>query len=539
MAETKKPVGRPKKTAVDNPLSQNELYDVLNFAKTYYSTLTSGVYTPNLTNQRLSEITLVPKDMTEAELAEAIKDPVNNQDRLIGYSEWLQFSESVSKRTLGYMGNLLSFNPAISCCNIEKDSDYHSKEYKRDYAIVKDFFTRFDCKSQFLSIHRRTMVDDSYYGVFRTDGDKYEFQELPHKYCKITGRNAQWGFLFDFDMNWFLRMGLSLDQYPNIFKKMYNEIFDSKGMEDYNPANKLTQRNGTWSLWTQTSPLPREGNFACFKFNSDMYASIPFLTPLFADASNKNLIRRLQNDQYMIASQKLLIGLIPLLKEQKSGQVKDAFAVDPTTMGRFLGVLAQGLANNINVKPVPFSDVKDIAFDLPEHNMYDSYSKSLGSNSGVTSRLMYATDRQSSMETLLSSEIDGFICKQTYPQYGRWVTSMVNSLTEKFKFKITFSGLEFSSDKKEQFEKAQKMSTIGLTDFQLYANALGMNIFEFEERITSSSFSPLWKKMKLTLNSNTKYTGEEDKGGRPQADVPSDSTDRNLDRVQMSDGEEY
>ena len=166
MAETKKPVGRPKKTAVDNPLSQNELYDVLNFAKTYYSTLTSGVYTPNLTNQRLSEITLVPKDMTEAELAEAIKDPVNNQDRLIGYSEWLQFSESVSKRTLGYMGNLLSFNPAISCCNIEKDSDYHSKEYKRDYAIVKDFFTRFDCKSQFLSIHRRTMVDDSYYGVF-------------------------------------------------------------------------------------------------------------------------------------------------------------------------------------------------------------------------------------------------------------------------------------------------------------------------------------------------------------------------------------
>ena len=93
--------------------------------------------------------------------------------------------------------------------------------------------------------------------------------------------------------------------------------------------------------------------------------------------------------------------------------------------------------------------------------------------------------------------------------------------------------------RKTNSTRHKKLSAIGLTDFQLYANALGMNIFEFEERITSSSFSPLWKKMKLTLNSNTKYTGEEDKGGRPQVDVPSDSTDRNLDRVQMSDGEEY
>jgi len=542
MATTNKKGGVTKSTT-QTPLTETQLYDVLDFAREYYATANNyhGVYTPDLINNRLGEITLSPKDITSEDLQSAIRDPVANQDKLIGYSEWLQFSESVSKRTLGYIGNLLAFNPAITCLNIENDEDYHSEQYKKDYAKVKDFFGKFDCKAQFKYVHRRTLIDDSFYSVLRTDGDKYEFQELPHKYCKITGRNSEWGYLFDFDMNWFLRMGLSLDQYPAVFKRMYNEIFYAQGIENYDPSNRLTARDGTWALWVQTSPLPKDGNFACFKFNYDMYANIPFLTPLFSDAINKSLVRTLQNDQYIIASQKLLIGLIPLLKDQKGGQVKDAFAVDPKTMGKFLGVLAQGLANNINVKPVPFSDVKDVAFSLPERNMYQENNKSLASNSGVTSRLIYADDGMSATEVVYSAEIDKMIAESVYPQYGSWLSAMVNALTEKYKFKITFSGINRADNQKFNLDMALKLADKGMVDFQSIANGMNMDIFEFEERLSSSANNPLWGKIKLLPNANTASFGSasENDGGRPKEKVVSDSNDRNNDRMSnIGDGDE-
>lgn len=543
MGETKSTTKKSSTKVSNKPLTKTELYNVLDFAREYYATANNynGVYTPYLTNTRLGEITLTPKDISEADLTKAIKDPINNQDSLIGYSEWLQFSESISKRTLGYMGNLLAFNPAIHCINIKSDKEYDSKDYKEDYSRVADFFSKFDYKSQFAYVHRRTLIDDSFYGVLRTDGDKYEFQELPYKYCKITGKNAEWGYLFDFDMTWFLRMGISIDQYPTAFKRMYNELFDANNANKYDPSNKLTNRDGSWALWTQTSPLPEEGNFVCFKFNSDMYANIPFLTSLFNDAVNKHLIRRLQNDQYIIASQKLLVGLIPLLKEQKSGQVKDAFAVDPSTMGKFLGVLAQGLANNINVKPVPFSDVKDIAFELPEKNMYQEYNSSLSANSGVTSRLIYADDKMSSTEVVYSAEIDDMIVKSVYPQYAKWLSTMINATTKKYKFNISFNGTNRSTDQKQRLDFSLKLADKGMVDFQAIANGMNLDIFEFEERLTSSSKSKLWNKIKLLPNANTASFGslEAENSGRPQKTIASDSADRNNDRLYKDeDGDE-
>src|SRR5699024_1118345 len=118
--------------------------------------------------------------------------------------------------------------------------EYQSEEYKRDYQIVKDFLSHFDVRGQFAYVLRRMLTIDAFFGVFRTDGQNYEFQELPNNYCKITGKNLDWGFQFDFDMNWFLRMGLSFDQYPKIFKKMWENV-NKDNLEKYNPANKLNK----------------------------------------------------------------------------------------------------------------------------------------------------------------------------------------------------------------------------------------------------------------------------------------------------------
>lgn len=524
------------------PLTENQVYDVLKFASEYYNTYHdnsklsftafNGVYTPDLTNERLSEIGLSSKKIdSETNLQEIFKNPINNQDRLVGYSEYIKFTDMIAKRSLGYLGNLAAFDYTFVCNNINDPSEYNSQEYQDDLKIVKDFLARFDVKGQFSYVNRRTFELDTFYSVFRMDGERYEFQELPYNYCKITGRNLDWGLQFDFDMDWFSKQGLSLDQYPPIFKKMWNKTLQSNGIKRYDPSNDLEHRNGTFVTWVQTSSLPNKGNFACFKMNSDIFATIPYLTPMFQDAINKPLIRALQNDQYIIASQKILIGLIPLLKDQKSGQVKDALAVSPETMGRFLGLLKKGLSNAIKITGAPFEDVKQVEFDSPQSSIYNQTSEVEAANSGVTSRLIYSSDKQSATEVMYSAEIDSMIGRAVYPQYEKWLSSMVNFFTKKYKFSFKFEGTNYSTDRKDRLDNALKLADKGIVMPAKIAAAMGMNIFEMKELIQQCKYDNFQDILYLLPNSNTRDYGSATITGRPKTDTPSDSLERSDDYV--------
>lgn len=520
------------------PLTEQQVYDVLQFANQAYqyaygnATLQfdnyKGTYSPYLTNERLSEIGLNPKNLRESDLKVIIEEPVKNQNALIGYSEYLKFTDMIAKRTLGYLGNLPSFDYTFTCTNIENPEEYTSQEYKKDLKIVKDFLSKFDVRGQFSYVNRRTFEIDAFYSVFRMDGDRYEFQELPYNYCKITGKNLSWGFQFDFDMSWFDKMGLSIKQYPPIFETMYNRVQKGLNNKDYNPANKLNKRKGTYCLWTQTSSLPKKGNFACFKMNTDMYACMPYLTPMFQDAINKPIIRALQNDQYIIASQKIMIGLIPLLKDQKSGQIKDALAVSPETMGKFLGLLKRGLSNAIKITGAPFEDVKQVEFDQPSTSIYDQSSVTEAANSGSTSRLIYSSDKMSATEVQYSANIDEMISTAVYPQYERWLSSMVNYFTKKYKFNFKFEGTKYSSNRKARLENALKLADKGIVMPAKIAAAIGTDIFEMKGLIEQCKYDNFQDLLYLLPNSNTKDYGSSS-SGRPKTDSPSDSLERSDD----------
>lgn len=528
-------------------LSEEQVWDVLKFAQSVYQYAygdnalsfarfqdpTAGSYTPFLTNERLSEIGLNPVKLSPEQLKDLFDNPTNNQYQLAGYSEYLKFRDAIAKRTIDYLGNLPSFDYTFSCTNINDISEYNSQEYKDDYFKVKEFLSHFDVRGQFAFMTRRMLTIDAVYAVFRTDGQNYEFQELPNNYCKITGKNLDWGFQFDFDMNWFLRMGLPFDQYPPVFKKMWKRV-ENDYQEKYNPANKLNKRKGTFSLWAQTSSLPNEGNFVCFKFNSDIYAVTPYLSSMFEDAVSKPFIRALQNDQYIIASQKYLIGLIPLLKEQKSGQVKDALAVSPETMGKFLALLKQGLSNALKISGVPFSDVKEVQFSLPERNMYNEVNGVEAANSGVTSRLIYASDRMTATEVSLSANIDEMIATSVYPILEKWLSSEVNWFTKKYKFKFKLEGSKYTNNRQSRLDTALKLADKGIVMPAKIAAAVGMDIFEMTDLIQQAKVNNFQDLVYLLPNSNTKDMGTSSAlSGRPKVDVPSDSEDRNLDRETM------
>lgn len=518
-----------------NELTRNELEDVLNFAANYYNTVLGNIVpqsgminvaTPELVNQALQNITTNPMEATESSVNEALLNPKNNQDKLMGFMEYFEMVDMLTKKTLYYLGNLPSFDLTYYCNNIEDKSEYKSDEYKKDYNIMKKFFSKFNYKQQFQNIMRNLLRRETGYYIFRNDAKQYVFQELPPQFSKITGK-WEYGLLYDFNMYWFLSPGVNIDEYPTIMKKMYVNLLKEK--ELYNPANPIGRRDGTWSYWTQTDPTK---GFWAFKFNIDNYTNVPYLSATFPDAVLRPLYRKLQKNQSILAAQKVMVGLIPLLKNAKSGEVKDQFAISPKQMGVYLGLLKQGLSDTIKVGGVPFEDVKVLDFPVSDTNMYDSYNSTSSALSGVTQRIVYSSDRMSAAEMEASKEVDEMIVTYVYPMFENFLNYQVNSLTKKYKFTFKLEGSKFSSNRKERFDQWHKNASLGIVLPQKLAAAMGMTPFEFESQMEEASSSEFTKNLIGLMNLNTATTTASNNPGRNKKDVNevADSTERKYDK---------
>lgn len=506
-------------------LRENEVYDVLEFANNYYKTAQglNNVFTPELVNQKLQQVTMNPLQAKEDIIQKSLLDPINNEQNLIGMMEYFELTDMLVKRTMGYLSNILSFDFTCSCCNIEKRSDYHSEEYKKDYNQVKEFFNKFDVKQQFTYVMKQMLRQETGYYFFRTDGLKYQLQDLPQKYCKLTGK-WDYGFLFDFNMYWFLLPGVDINMYPKIMKKMYNEVFWDTN-QNYKPSNPLNNRDGTWTYWSQTSPL--EG-FWAFKLNADRYSNVPFLASMFPEAVLRPLVRKLQTNQYIISAQKVMVGIIPYLKDVKGAVVKDQFAISPEAMGKFLGLLKQGLSDVIKVGGVPFEDVKILDFKPNDKDMFDEYSKTTAGGMGVTSRLIYASDKMSASELETSKEIDEMLMLNIYPYFEDFLNYQVNTFTKKFKFKFKFEGTNFAINKKERFDQWHKNAALGIVNVPKLASAMGLTQFELEAQLEMSKECGFVDNLVSLMNLNTGIDGTSNEKGRPKSnlDNASESTER-------------
>ena len=182
-------------------LTEAEVYNVLEFTKQLYSGY-QNVYTPELINSRMQNITMNPVVATADKINTALIDPKNSQEELIGYSEWLELNSTLYRRILLYFSGLLSFDWTYTAIGVKDNKEYKSPKYKKDLLVVEEFFDKFNVKEFFAIAMRQMLRTETFFGVFRDDGDTYVIQELPRQYSMITGRFDK-GLLFDFNMVWF------------------------------------------------------------------------------------------------------------------------------------------------------------------------------------------------------------------------------------------------------------------------------------------------------------------------------------------------
>jgi hypothetical protein len=480
---------RKKKTDIEvvqenKPMSVEDVDYVMQFARSTIAGMYGlpNVFNPLGVNQRLQDVSLNPAIADADKIEAALNNPKANEKELSGYSEDLYLKNMLMKRMVLYLSNSLSWNLDWVCTTPE--AKYASDEYKKDKARMISFFDRFNIKEQFTNILQSMVLNETWFGQLRDDYEKIAFQQLPQQYCTITARNP-YGFNFDFNFQWFFQANTSIEMYHPVFKKMYNEVFDKdgNGYEPYNPASSFLARDGSWSMWVQTN---LEDGFWAFKLQSFLSSRIPFLAPLFIDASLQPLYRKLAQSSAIQSAQKLLLGQVGLNKDSKGGSLANNFNISADQLGKFLQLVRSGISESIGVTAAPLENMETHSFDLPARNVQSESNMILASQSGISSRLLYTLDKSNLEETRNSISVDEMMLKPVYYGFENFLNFRVNKETKKHKFKFMLNGFEFDSSKRKARDDFFQYANLGVFLPGKLGESLGVQRYDVERMLEES-----------------------------------------------------
>lgn len=318
-----------------------------------------------------------------------------------------------------------------------------------------------------------------------------------------------------FDMTYFLNAGVDIDGFDPVFKEYYNKVFvDGKINNEYRPTNPLSDRDGSFAMWVQTSP--NDGSWM-FKFDTSNFNNTPFLAPLLRDTLRDAEIEELQYDKDFASAYGILAGEIRLFDNAKSGTKQNQFAIDTKTLGTFMGAVKKGLDSRVKAVAMPTENTHFYQYQDTNKDMYDNRLKTSAGSGSSMSRVIYSSDKMGNAELQYATEAQYQIVKPMYYQFENFMNYFGNKLTKKFRFKFTFDGCAYEYEREKRFERLMKFADKGIVLNQsAYASALGMRPQDFERSLNESYASGWTKKLQLLLNTNTSKDGGTN--GRPTKD---------------------
>jgi hypothetical protein len=511
-------------------LTKEEVQYAVEFARSLWDTQGQfGIFTPDLLNQLLIDLNIHPKTATYDKIVKALDEAKYSAAELQGYSEWMEYNDILYARTLRYYTNMLSFNMIITdnCPKNEKKS----KEYKDDYKRVEKFFNSFDYKSEFVKMVIQMMRREIVYTWLRTNtgtinddiddvstskSPKYTLQVMPQKYCKLTGYSERSIMLYDFDMNWFLRAGVSLEGYDPSFMNKYKEIFGDNGVDKYKPTNQFDKRNGTFAYWVQTSP--DDGAWA-FKWDDSNFNGVPYLAPLLQNVITDAEIQQLQKNKDIASAYGLLVGELRMMDKNASQQTQNNFSITADVLAQFLKLIQKGMKSTIQVGAMPTENT-----DFYQFQDYDTkmQSTNLSVNAGLgasASRVIYSTDKMSQAEVEAALTNDYSTMARLYKQFNTFLEFFVNKKTRKYTFFFDLRGTPYSFKREAEQQGLLDMADRGLVlDTSAWAAAYDYDPFEFNRLLAGASGGDFADNLTQLLSIHTANANADSKGkaGRPR-----------------------
>ena len=528
-------------------LTQEQVFDIIEFAEALYGMGKNkqlfekiDYYNTDLVNQKLKDLNNNPKVPTLEAIERALKNYVDNEENLQSYSEYMYFWDTIYQKSIDYLDNILAFDLSKYCINIKNpEKEYKSKAYKDDEARVYKFFNKFNYKQEFKKIVHNMLLDDACFAWLRDSQGSYNdevlsleddykikksqrfaLQLMPQQYCKITGTDPD-GFLWDFDLNYFTMPTISINNYDPSLKKALNSRIENQEMKSFILDNKdLNKTNGYGTDgWTRTN---RNDGAWCFKMNMSNYVQVPHFSPLMRIVFNNDIIAKLQKDKDIASAYALLVGEMKMLKEQQARE-KDAFAINPKTLGTMLKMIQSGLRKNVRPISLPLEETKFMQFNDNSPRMAMNQYKTSASNGVSASNLIFADDKMGQFEVQSALMIDYNFMAQLYLQFENFLNFFVNKKTKKYKFKFVLKGSNFAFERQNRIDNVMRLADKGITvNTSTMASTFGFGMQEFQAMLEESKYGGWTEDLTVMLeNANTMSSKDvaNNNNGRPQKEV--------------------
>ena len=479
----------------------------------------SNIYTPSLLNQNLINLNNNPKTPTYNKLVEALNNAKFKAKDLQAYQEWMELAEITFKRLLEYYSNILAFDLSYTCINVKNKSEYNTPKYKKDKQKVEEFLTKFNYKKEFLKVVRQVMRSETAFYWLRNNNDlsspTYTLQLMPQEYCLITGAWEK-GYLYDFNMNYFLQPGIDINGYDEVFKDFMKTMYSGGdgAFKDYRPSNKFDRRTGTFAYWTQTSPIYMHNGLPSgawvFKLDDSTFNDVPMLSSLMRDAIMNIPTRKLQYDKDALGAYAYLIGEIKMLKSNEP----NATAFDPIRLGTLLQMVKQALGKHIVVGAMPVEENEWYQFKDENTSMAETQIKTTLASGAGASRILYASDKMSQEEIRNAILSDYNVMKKIYFQFNNFLDFYVNQLTKHYKFKFSLDGSTYGFEREWRKDGIMKLATTGIVlNETAFASAFGYDPVMFSYMLKETSGEDSWMQNLSSLQSIFTTPGNGNVGG--------------------------
>lgn len=510
-------------------LSEQEGWEVQQFVSALNNGLSgvTGLFTPDILRQNLLLLNNDQQIPDYDKIVEALLHNLSEAEKLEAYQQWMEFGDMLFKRTMEYYSNILAFDLHITCVNASKE-DYASDEYKRDLDIVYAFLDNFDYKGEFKRVVRQVLRSETAYMWLRNNGKRnhpeYTLQMMPQRRCMLTGYFQHNIPLYDFDMNYFLQPGVTLEEYDDFFTQQYHRMYKDGSIKNYIPTNSFHNRSGTFAYTTQTTPLIKKNGMVsgawAFKLDNTNFNQIPYLSALMRDSILNIPIQKLQYDKDAATAHAYLVGEIGMLQSNEANATK----FDPKRLGALLNIVKQVIGKYISVGAMPVENLKWFQFTDNNTSMYTTQLQNSTSVGAAGSRVIYSTDKMSQEEIRNAIITDANVVMKMYPQFEYFLQFYINELTKKYKFKFTFEGTTYPFEREKRQEKIMKLAENGIIlGESAFASAFGYKPTDFHRLMEESASDDSWLNNLRQLLSVHTQSGKQTSGRPTQSDVTTQS----------------
>lgn len=547
-----------KKNTVETDLeiteegSEQAVWNVLDFMAGIYGDLKGYnnpiPYDARMENNNLIALNNNPKIPTAETLRQAIVNYKDNAELLQDFSEFMKAWDTLYAKIIDVKLSMLNFdiNWYVDRYMIKDTSELDSPVFQEDYRRVCKFMSKFKAKQEFRKVAENTLIADTYfcwlrdsYGQFNDDeleldysvkrSQNFALQMMPQEYCKITGSSVYPNtFLWDFNVDYFENAWVNVNNYDPSLKQAYDSILGNKQIRSFvNNSVDLNRVSKSYDGFVRTKV--NNGAY-CFKYDCSNFNAVPPYAKLMREAFGNDEIARLQKSKDVLSTNALILGEMKTKKDDKIGNEKNSFIIDPKQVGTLLKI-ARNMLNNANIKQIalPLEESRMYQFNDMNPKMVDNRLNSVANQSISSGSMVYTNEKMGQFELQNALALDYHsIADRLYPQFENFLEFFVNKKTKKYKFKFSVKGSTLPFLRQPEIDNQIKISNMGMqADTTKYSALMGYDSNELESMMMMAKYGGMQDNLVLLMNSNTSSDGD---AGNPTKSIQDKS-----DNGSMSD----